>query len=294
MAPRQLSTLVPRTPIKQHLAGASQREASASLGHPFLKWAGGKRQLLPALSRHIPDTFGTYFEPFLGGGALFFHLAPAKAVLGDSNERLIRACRALKGNVEMVIKLLQRYPHSKVFFHQLRAERIDRKTDEEVGAWLIYLNKTGFNGLYRVNRQNVFNVPFGNYANPNICDVHTLRSSAQTLRRATLIAADFESTTRTAREGDFVYFDPPYLPRSVSSSFTSYTAKGFGIRDHERLRDVALKLKRRGVRVLLSNSGTEIVEQLYRKDFTLEPVLSKRRINSDPSARGAVEEYLIT
>ncbi len=260
---------------------------------PFVKWVGGKREILPALLPHMPSSFGRYYEPFVGGGALFFHFAPRRAVLGDSNKRLIRAYRGVKNDVERVIELLIGYPYTKTFYLELRARDVDAGTDAEVAAWLIYLNKTGYNGLYRVNSRDIFNVPFGNHQKPNVCDEPTLRACARALAGTTLKHADFEAVTSSAGEGDLVYFDPPYVPRSVSSYFTSYTSSGFGPADQERLRDVALRLKRRGVHVRLSNSATELVERLYARDFDLLPVLARRRVNRDGQGRGEITEYLI-
>ena len=258
-----------------------------------MKWVGGKRETLPALLPHIPASYGTYFEPFIGGGALFFHLSPPRAVLGDSNERLVRAYRGVKEDVDRVISLLTSYPHSKRFYLELRRKDIDAGTDEEVAAWLIYLNKTGYNGLYRVNRKNIFNVPYGDYAKPNFSDEPTLHSCSKALAGATIRHGDFEEVTAGAAKGDFVYFDPPYSPRSQSSYFTSYTASGFGPAEQQRLRDVALRLRRRGVQVMLSNSATASTEKLYSPEFRLVPVLVTRRVNSNIRSRGEVKEYLI-
>jgi DNA adenine methylase len=260
---------------------------------PFVKWVGGKREVLPALLPHVPSRFGAYFEPFVGGGALFFHLAPGRAVLADRNERLARAYRGVQQEVGRVVDLLRGYPQTKEFYLELRARDIDPATDAEVAAWLIFLNKTGFNGLYRVNSRNRFNVPYGAHLRPNTCDEPTLRGCARALAGATILHADFEASTAAAVEGDFVYFDPPYVPVSPSSSFTSYTAGGFGLAEQERLRDVALRLKRRGVQVLLSNSATPLVERLYSPSFQLVPLLAKRRVNRVAAGRGEVTEYLI-
>ncbi len=276
---RQLALRMPTTGVEK--------------AQPFVKWVGGKRALLAALLPHFPASFGTYYEPFVGGGALFFHQAPRPAVLGDSNERLIRAYRGVKHDTESVIARLKSYPHTKQFYLELRSRPIDGCADAEVAAWLIYLNKTGYNGLYRVNRKNIYNVPFGDYRSPNICDEPRLRACARSLAGTVLVHGDFEAITASAIKGDFVYFDPPYVPRSMSSKFTSYTAGGFGAAEQERLRDVALRLKRRGVQVRLSNSGTGLIERLYSRDFDLVPVLASRRVNSDIGARGAIKEYLI-
>jgi DNA adenine methylase len=271
-------------------------DPTARAAKPFVKWAGGKRQLLPDIVARVPKFAGRYFEPFVGGGALFFHLAPKKAVLADTNERLIRTYRGVKEDVDGVIRRLCRYRglHSEAFFYKLREKEIDRaKSHVEVAAWLIYLNRTGYNGLYRVNSKNRFNVPFGRYANPTICDGETLRACSRALAGAELEHADFAAVVEKAREGDFVYFDPPYAPLSKTSSFASYTKDGFGPSEQERLRDVALALKRRGVHVLLSNSSAQDVRRLYGKGFRITKVLATRVVNSKASQRGAIPELLI-
>ncbi len=260
---------------------------------PFLKWAGGKGQLLDRISPHIPEQFGRYYEPFVGSGALFFHLSPHRASLSDSNERLVRTYIGLRDHYDQVIELLQSYPHDKDFFLKLRKWNIDERSDAEVAAWLIYLNKTAFNGLYRVNRRNEFNVPFGAFVNPGICRVKTLRACAQRLRGVRLTVLDFEQATRRARRGDLVYFDPPYVPLSATSDFTGYTAGGFGPDEQRRLRDVALKLKSRGVHVVLSNSGAPFVRELYAEGFTIEELLARRAINCQAKGRGKIVELLI-
>jgi DNA adenine methylase len=260
---------------------------------PFLKWVGGKRQLLAALHAHRPQTFGRYFEPFVGGGALFFDLAPSRAVLADCNERLVRAYVGIRDSVDEVIALLRTYPHERDFYLAFRKRPIDARSDAEVAAWFVYLNKTGFNGLYRVNSRNLVNVPFGRYAKPNICDEVTLRACSAALAGARIVHGDFEQGVKGARAGDFVYFDPPYVPLSATSTFTSYTAAGFGLEDQRRLRDVAWQLKKRGVHVLVSNSSAPAVRALYADGFELVEVAAKRAVNSDPTRRGAVTELLI-
>ncbi|MGA7123972.1 MAG: DNA adenine methylase [Polyangiaceae bacterium] len=268
------------------------REPAAS--RPFLKWAGGKRQLLPSLLQRAPANPGRYFEPFVGGGALFFALRPKKAVLADVNERLIRTYKGVRKSVDEVIRLLRDYPHDPEFFYRFREKNIDDGTDAEVAAWFVYLNRTGFNGLYRVNRGNRFNVPFGRYANPTICDEPALRACSAALADADLRVQDFEAVVEKAKAGDFVYFDPPYVPLSTTSSFTAYTSRGFGDAEQTRLRDTALRLKERGVRVLLSNSSAPAVRKLYARGFTLSEVSATRLVNSKATARGAVVELLIT
>ena len=267
--------------------------AKADEPRPFLKWAGSKRQLMPALLPRVPSSYGTFFEPFVGAGALFFALCPPRAVLADTNARLVRTYRGIRDDVEGVIALLESYPHDKAFFYRMRDVDIDARSDAEVAAWFIYLNKTGYNGLYRVNRANRFNVPFGRHNNPAICDKPKLRACARALAHAELVVADFEHAVRGATRGDFVYFDPPYIPLSATSSFTSYTSGGFGDADQRRLRDLALRLKRAGVSVLLSNSSAPLVRELYRADFEVDEVPATRRVNSDATKRGAIAELII-
>jgi DNA adenine methylase len=271
---------------------------------PFLKWVGGKRQLLDEIEKRLPDRYsGRYFEPFLGGGAVFFHLmnsprlAPKKAFLADTNERLIRAYAGVRNGVKAVLKLLRGYEkkNNQKFFYELRSAGIDASDDDaEVAAWLIYLNRTGYNGLYRVNSKNEFNVPFGRYTKPLIYDPETLNRCSKALQVATISVADFEAATAGARKGDLVYFDPPYVPVSATSSFASYTKGGFGLDDQKRLRDLALLLKSKDVHVLLSNSSTEDVWKLYgSKPFRVQEVQATRLVNSKASRRGAVTEVLI-
>ena len=258
-----------------------------------MKWVGGKRQIIAELAYRVPQDIGTYHEPFLGGGALFFHRQPHPAVLSDTNERLIRAYCGVRDDVDRVIELLQSYPHKKKEFLRLRSAPIDSGSDAEVAAWLIYLNRTGYNGLYRVNSANTFNVPFGDYKNPTICDEPNLRACSEALRQTELNVEDFSAVLSRAREGDFVYFDPPYVPLSATSSFTSYTSDGFGMAEQTKLRNTARELKRRGVHVLLSNSNAGAVYELYSQGFKLAKVDAKRTVNCKPNGRGKVTELLI-
>jgi len=260
---------------------------------PFLKWVGGKRQLLEKLRERIPAEFGTYHEPFVGGGALFFALRPAAAVLSDTNTQLIRAFRGVQQDVERVIARLQEMPISRDFFLALRKHPVDEQSDTEVAAWMIYLNKTAYNGLYRVNRRGEFNVPFGRYENPRTCDPENLRACSQALGGASLFVEDFSAVLHRAKRGDLVYFDPPYIPVSVYSNFARYTAEQFRLPDHQRLRDVALELKARGVHVLISNSVAPEVFSLYETHFKIERLRATRFVNSNPHGRGKVIETLM-
>lgn len=266
---------------------------------PFLKFVGGKTQLLPELLARVPKEFGTYYEPFVGGGALFFALRArglAKfAVLGDTNTRLIRTYRAIRDNVENVIGLLQRKRYDEKEYYETRAEKPDLYSDVGCAAWMIYLNRCGFNGLYRVNKKGEFNVPFGRYTNPTICDAENLRACSMALQGVGLQHCDFELSGRQMEPGDFAYFDPPYMPVSETSDFTSYTSDGFTFNDQLRLSDFAAMLKRRGVHVMLSNSIA--AADLYLKinaGFEVSTVSARRNVNSKASRRGAVEEIIVT
>lgn len=266
--------------------------------HPFCKWAGGKTALLPEILPRLPAKINTYYEPFVGGGAVFFALAAEKrfkrAVLGDANEELIGTYAAIKEEVEAVIRNLQRSAeeHSKGYYYAVRASAPRHPAAR--AARMIYLNRTCFNGLYRVNKSGGFNVPFGDYENPTICDEENLRAVSSVLQDVPFLPGDFVRSTMRAKRGDAVYFDPPYVPASDTASFTAYTKGGFGPAEQERLRDVVLRLSKSGVHVLLSNSDTPSVRKLYAKGFKIEEVSAPRRINSKGGKRGNVGELLIS
>jgi DNA adenine methylase len=263
---------------------------------PFVKWAGGKRQLLPAILDRITGPYRTYHEPFLGGGAVFFALSPKQtfknAFLSDSNLRLVRSYQGIRNDVGKVVNLLKSYKKSRAFFLEMRERDIDSATDAEVAAWFIFLNKTGFNGLYRVNSKNKFNVPYGDNRNPEICDENNLRACSRALSNAEITCEGFEAVVGRAKAGDLVYFDPPYVPLSNTSYFTSYTAKGFTRDDQIRLRNIALELKAKDVTVLLSNSST--ASELYGDGFEVTEVLAARAVNSKAERRGKITELLIS
>ncbi len=265
----------------------------ASLPRPFLKWVGGKRQLLRELLQHVPRRFGRYHEPFLGGGALYFALQPEHSCLADFNTRLVATYKGVRDDVDAVVKTLSKWPYDKDFYLKCRARSIDGKPAKQIAAWMIYLNKAGFNGLYRVNQKGQFNVPFGRYTNPRICDEDNLRACSSVLGKTLLETGDFEQVLDRAERGDFVYFDPPYVPVSPTASFTSYTARGFNLADQVRLRDTALALKHRGVHVLLSNSDTELVHRLYGRGFRMRRVQASRNINCKAGKRGKVGEVIL-
>ncbi len=263
-------------------------------GRPFLKWAGGKTKLIQQYNFYFPKVYKTYYEPFLGGGAVFFYLNPTNATLTDINAELVNAYRCVKDNVEELIKLLDihQLKHSRDYYYDVR--RFAYATDLEKAASLIYLNKTCFNGLYRENSQGEFNVPIGKYKNPKICNPVLLRAVSVTLQNAQIEVRPFEDILNYARSGnDFVYFDPPYHPLSSTSNFTAYSRYLFSQNDQIRLKEVFAELAKRGVKVMLSNSDCEFIRELY-SEFNIYSILASRLINSKATKRGKISEVLIT
>ena len=268
---------------------------------PFTKWTGGKRQLLGELRSYMPETFGRYFEPFVGGGALFFDLAPEKAVINDFNEELINAYRQIKNNPAELINLLIKHKenNSKDYYLALRSAdrdgRISRMTGVERAARILYMLRVDFNGLYRVNSKNQFNVPYGRYKNPKIVDVDLLYQISEYLNEndVEILQTDFAEAVKDAQTGDFVYFDPPYIPLNETSSFTSYTHEGFSYEEQVRLRNTFKELTERGVYAMLSNSSSPLVEELY-KDFNIYFVEAQRTNGAKSSSRGKISEIIVT
>ena len=267
---------------------------------PFLKWVGGKRQLMPELLKAVEAAgpFRNYHEPFLGGGALFFALARSgklrgKAYLSDVNQNLIDSYIGIRDDVEGVIKRLKthRRQHSEAHFYKVRA-RVPRDLTQRA-ARIIYLNKTCFNGLYRENSKGKFNVPIGRYKNPLICEEHILPTVADALQAVDIAARDFDCALDLAKPGDLIYFDPPYVPLSKTASFAAYSREGFNQRQHERLADTFAELAKRNVKVILSNSITELTQTLYQSFYRYE-VLATRSVNARADRRGQVREALIT
>jgi DNA adenine methylase len=300
-----------------------------SAARPFLKWAGGKRQLLPQLRRFVPEQFSSYFEPFLGSGAVFFNLASRAAMgnrdvwLSDTNRDLLGTYCALMTDVDAVISELKRHAtlHQRApreHYYRVRDKQFNPQRQRlfataiaapiesyspALAAMFIYLNRTGFNGLFRLNAAGGFNVPAGRYANPQICDEANLRAVAHLLRGAHVRVKydSFESVLDQSRSGDFVYFDPPYAPLSATANFTGYTASGFTDDDQRRLQRVAIDLAQRGCHVTISNSTAPIIKDLYDKNrdarragFAAHTVAARRAINSNASLRGEIAEYIIT
>jgi len=259
---------------------------------PLLKWAGGKAQLLSTFHKYFPKSFNRYFEPFLGGGAVFFHLMPERATLSDLNQELINCYQVVRDDVDRLIELLKRHTNDKAHYYRVRAWNSHQLTPVEQAARLIFLNKTCFNGLYRVNSLGQFNVPFGRYKNPKICDEQNLRAVSRALSSVDLKSSRFEDVLRQARRGDFVYLDPPYQPISPTSNFTGYTKDAFDFADQERLCKTAQALNRRGCLLMLSNSDNEFIRELY-EDFNIVTVQANRAINCRADRRGRISELLI-
>lgn len=265
---------------------------------PVLKWVGGKRQLMPSIEKLLPEIFSTYCEPFVGGGAVLFHLQPKNAVINDSNAELINVYTVIKNNVEELINDLKKHKNEAEYFYEIRSldrtEQIDSLTNIEKASRIIFLNKTCFNGLYRVNSSGEFNSPFGRYINPNIVNEITLKTVSNYLNNnnITILNGDYEEAVNRLKKNSFIYFDPPYHPVSESSSFTGYTQSGFNSSDQIRLKKVCDKLNSKGIRFLLSNSATKFIEDLY-SEYSITYIKANRAINSNGEKRGEVAEVLI-
>ncbi|TLQ51171.1 DNA adenine methylase [Lacticaseibacillus casei] len=270
---------------------------------PFVKWAGGKRQLMPQILKYLPKSYGRYYEPFAGGGAVFLTLQHNKTTINDFNTELIYAYKAVRDNLEDLLTELKVHEsrNSSEYYYEVREwdrnGTIDTKSEVERAARFIYLNKTGFNGLFRVNSQNQINVPYGKYKNPAIVNEPILRAVSKYLNQKSIkiLNGDFEDAVKGVKSGDFVYFDPPYAPMvEDKQSFVGYTLNGFGAEEQERLRDLVNTLTKKGVKVMLSNSSVKYIHDIYAdyKDTTVI-VPANRAINSNGAGRGKVDEVLI-
>lgn len=269
------------------------------LAAPVLKWVGGKRQLMSEIEKVLPKTYTTYYEPFIGGGAVLFELQPKKAVINDVNSELINLYNVIKDDVELLIEDLRKHENTSEYFYRIREMDRDRELYEklsniEKASRIVYLNKTCFNGLFRVNKSGEFNSPFGKYKNPNIVDEVTLRAVSKYFNKADIkiLNSDFEQSLKGIRKGSFVYLDPPYDPVSSSANFTGYDKGGFNRDEQIRLKKLCDKLDKKGVKFLLSNSATDFIKDLY-KDYNIKVVKAKRAINSNGNARGEVDEVLV-
>lgn len=266
---------------------------------PVLKWVGGKRQLLSEIKPYIPKDFSTYYEPFVGGGAVLFSIQPKRAVINDINSELINLYEVIRDDVDLLVEDLKKHENNKEYFYNIRGMDRDREiynklTRIEKASRMHYLNKTCFNGLFRVNQAGQFNSPFGNYKDPNIVNDTVLRAVSNYFNRVkiTFKCGDFEDSVKRIRKDAFVYFDPPYDPISDSANFTGYSKGGFDRQEQIRLKKLCDKLDNRGIRFLLSNSATNFIYDLY-KDYKIEIIKAKRSINSNGHKRGEVDELLV-
>ena len=266
-----------------------------SKAKPFLKWAGGKTQLLPELLTRVPKSYGTYLEPFLGGGALFFALNPKTAVLNDSNSELISTYMAVKTQPLNLIETLNDHArkHSKTYYYEIREQKVEPNDTLTIAARLIYLNKCCFNGLYRVNRQGHFNVPYGGYKNPNICDEKNILLCSEALQGVELTSLDFRDfIAHYGTKGDFAYMDPPYIPVSEYSNFDRYSKEKFKFGDQIELATMYKDLVQRGIYAILSNSATTLSKKLYQ-NFQIDTVTAIRAINKKGDRRGEIDEVVV-
>lgn len=265
---------------------------------PFLKWAGGKRQLLSEIKKHIPDNINTYYEPFVGAGAVFLDLQPQTAVINDINSELINCYKVIRDNPEKLILELSKFVNSEEEFYKIRnwdkEKNYEKRSDIEKAARTIYLNKTCFNGLYRVNSKGYFNTPYGKYKNPSFIQEENIYNLSKYFKSAKIqfLNKDFENVLKEAKKGDFVYLDPPYYPINKTSSFTGYSQNGFSEKEQIRLKSVLDILNSKGVFFLLSNSCCDFIKNLY-KNYEIIEIFAKRNINSVGNKRDGVKEVLI-
>lgn len=276
----------------------------AKTARPFVKWVGGKGRLVPELSKHFPDYYNDYYEPFVGGGAVFFALNPKTAHINDLNLVLISLYSFIKTDIQRVVSSLKELEDEyhaltsledkKELFLQKRTEFNTLPNDSfEKAVLLIFLNKTCFNGMYRENSKGGFNVPFGKHTSPTICDESNLLAVSKALEHVTITHSSYEKLTSNAKPGDFIYFDPPYHPLNATSSFTSYQAGGFSAEDQKKLRDEFKRLSKLGCKVMLSNSDAPLINKLY-EEFNIHKIYAARAINSKGDGRGKILEVLVT
>ncbi|MGX7014727.1 DNA adenine methylase [Vagococcus silagei] len=270
---------------------------------PFLKWAGGKRQLIPEMKKYYPKEFKRYYEPFVGAGSVFMDIQHSDIVINDFNSELINAYKVIQNELELLIDELKSYQekNNKEDYYIVREYdrdgTLDKMSSTEKAARLIYLNKTCYNGLFRVNSSGQFNVPFGNYKNPKILDETTLKAVSKYLNKNKVIIlnGDYKEAVKSAKKGDFIYLDPPYAPLSDDSqSFVGYTLNGFGVREQEELRNTFVELDKKGCFVMLSNSSVPLIHELYKEYKSTTLILgANRMINNVANKRGKVDEVLI-
>ena len=275
------------------------RNKNIKLVTPVLKWVGGKRQLLPEIRKRIPKIYKVYYEPFLGGGAVLFDLQPKKAIVNDLNSELINVYKTIKSFPTELVEELRKFSNDEETFYNIRNIDRDKTKYQELSniqkaARIIYLNKTCFNGLYRVNNAGEFNSPFGRYKNPNIVNDKTIYAVSKYFNTAdiTFKNGDFEECIKEIQKDSFVYLDPPYDPISKTSNFTGYNQGGFSDEEQIRIKNMCDRLNENGIKFLLSNSATPFIKELY-KDYIIDIVSAKRSVNSKADKRGEIEEVLI-
>lgn len=275
------------------LAEQMIEKGSAIQAKPILKWAGGKTQMLSDLLPKVPSSYGRYIEPFFGGGAMFFALQPKNAIIADSNPELINMYREVAANVEKVIQYLKKYENTSEMFYAVREQEWTQLPQAEAAARTIFLNRTCFNGLYRVNKQGKFNVPYGKYTNPKICDDDGLKTASETLKKAEILCGDYLLVLEHyAQPGDFIFLDPPYLPISEYADFKRYTKEQFYEEDHVELAKIIMRLQERGCYIILTNSNHPLVHELYAP-FTIDVIQTKRHISCNGSTRKG-EDVIVT
>lgn len=270
-----------------HMANIKQTPSLWNEPKPFVKWAGGKRQLVKLLIENAPKSYNTFIEPFVGGGALLINMKPEKAIISDINKELINAYRVISKYLNNLLASLQKHRNEEEYFYTVRLQDPSHMTNIERASRFIFLNKVCFNGLYRENSKGKFNVPFGRYKNPNIEDSDNLRAVASYLNNADvqIFCQDFKVTSDMAKADDFVYFDPPYHPTTQTASFTKYVKSDFTAKNQEELANTFRQLAKRGCYVMLSNSNVPFVKELY-KDFNIIEIEASRFINCKADKRG--------
>ena len=264
---------------------------------PVIKWVGGKRQLINEIKNNLPEQFNRYFEPFIGGGALFFTLKPTNAFINDYNPELTNLYEIIKTQPKKLIEDLKKHTNTEEYYYQLRALDRDTKQYEKLSnlqkaSRFIFLNKTGYNGLYRVNKKGQNNVPYGRYTNPTIFEEENILACSEALQSTTITNGDFENIKDHIKKGDFIYFDPPYVPLNATSSFTAYTDKGFDDDMQFRLKELCDHIESIGAYFLLSNSYTDFILDLYQ-DYKIVTVQANRALNCKADARGKIKEVLV-
>ncbi|MDD3002491.1 MAG: DNA adenine methylase [Candidatus Shapirobacteria bacterium] len=277
------------------------------LAKPFIKWVGGKGKLVPELVKMFPKKFNNYFEPFIGGGALFYEVKQKYEIgfssINDINKKLIIAYKQIQQSPNKLIKLLKNIEieyknlspeEQEKYFYMIRKKYNEENLDSiTTTSYLIFLNKTCFNGMYRENSKGQYNIPFGDQKNPTICDEKNILNVSECLKNTEIMNSSFEESIKKCQKGDFIYFDPPYYPINVTSSFTSYHKNSFGPDEQKRLRDVFINLTKKGCFVMLSNSNADFIRELY-KDFNINEIYASRSINSNGNKRGKIKEVVIT